>query len=75
MAVYFLNKKSDCFSKFVAWKALAEKQTRNQVKALRFDNGSEFVSAQFKEFCKREGIHRQYTIPHSTAKWSHGKEE
>jgi transposase InsO family protein len=65
MWVYFLNKKSDCFSKFVAWKYLVEKQTGKQVKALRSDNGGEFVSTQFKELCKREGIHRKYTTPYT----------
>jgi IS30 family transposase len=65
MWVYFMNKKSYCFSKFVAWKSVEEKETGKQVKALRFDYGCEFVSTYFKEFCTREGIHRQYTTPYT----------
>ena len=43
MRVFFMNNKS-CFSKFVTWKYLVEKQTSKQLKALGSDNGGEFVS-------------------------------
>ena len=39
--IYFMEKKDQTFSKFLEFKALVEKDTGNQVKALRSDNGGE----------------------------------
>lgn len=39
-----------------------ENQTSKKVKCLRIDNGLEFFSREFNEFCKEEGIARQYII-------------
>ena len=33
--------------------------------ALRSDNGGEFISAEFKEFCSAEGIRRELIAPHN----------
>ena len=46
-----MQKKSDTFAKFCEFKALAEKESGKKVKALRSDNGVEFISAEFKDFC------------------------
>lgn len=43
-------KKDETFSKFVEFKALVEKETDKKVKALRSENGGEYVSNDFKEF-------------------------
>jgi IS30 family transposase len=42
-----------------------EKDSRKQVKALRSDNGGEYISNEFKEFCSREGIRRELIMPHN----------
>jgi transposase InsO family protein len=44
------------------FKALTENQTGKLLKALRFDRGGEFSSWNFKEFCDKHGIKREYTI-------------
>ena len=41
-------KKDETFSKFVEFKALVEKETGKKVKALRSDNGVEYISNGFK---------------------------
>ena len=61
--VYFLKHKNEVFVKFKQWKAMIEKQTGRSVKTLRSDNGGEFYSKKFDEFCKTEGIVRHYTVP------------
>ena len=61
--VYFLKNKSEAFSKFKEWKILIENQTGRKVKRLRTDNGLEFCSNEFNDFCKKEGIARHLTIP------------
>jgi len=35
------------------------------VKALRSDNGGEFISGKFKDFCSAEGIRRELIAPHN----------
>ena len=51
-----MQKKSETFSKFCEFKALVEKESGNQVKALWSDNGGEYISRKFKYFCRKEGI-------------------
>jgi transposase InsO family protein len=42
-----------------------EKESGKQVKALRSDNGGEYISNEFKDFCSREGIRRELIAPHN----------
>ena len=35
------------------------------MKALRSDNGGEFISGEFKDFCSAEGIRRELIAPHN----------
>ena len=60
-----MQKKSDTFAKFCEFKALVEKESGKKVKALRSDNGGEFISAEFKDFCSAEGIRRELIAPHN----------
>jgi hypothetical protein len=61
--VAFLKEKSEALEKFKVFKALTENQTGKRLKAVRFDRGGEFSSGNFKEFCDKNGIKREYTIP------------
>ena len=35
------------------------------MKALRCDNGGEYISNEFKDFCRKEGIQRELIAPHN----------
>ena len=59
---YILKHKSDVFEKFIEWKAMVEKQTGKKLKKLRSDNGGEYLSEQFTNYFKKEGICRELTI-------------
>jgi hypothetical protein len=49
--VYFLKLKSEVFDKFLAYKALVEKQSGHQIQRLRTDNGGEYVNNNFTNYC------------------------
>ena len=51
--IFFMQKKSETYSKFCEFKALVEKELGKQVKALRSDNGDEYISSEFKDFCSK----------------------
>ena len=72
-----MQKKDQTFSKFCEFKSLLEKESRNKVKALRSDNGGEYISNKFKDFCSKEGIRRELIAPNNvpTAKCGCGEEE
>lgn len=61
--IFFMWKKDDTFSKFLEFKALVEKEIGKKVKALRSDNGGEYMSNVFKNLCEIEGIQRELTTP------------
>ena len=48
-----MQKKSDTYSKFCEFKALVEKELGKQVKALRSDNGGEYITKKFKDFYRK----------------------
>jgi hypothetical protein len=44
---------------------MIERQTDRKVKVLPTDNGGEFCSAAFNDYCRQEGIVGQHTIPYT----------
>jgi len=63
--IFFMQKKSETYSKFCEFKALVEKESRKKMKALRSNNGGEYISDEFKDFCKAVGIRRELITPHN----------
>ena len=60
-----MQKKDQTFTKFCEFKALVEKESGKNVKALRSDNGGEYVSNEFKNFSAAEGIKQGLMTPHN----------
>jgi len=60
-----LKKKDEVFSWFCHFKALIENQTEKRIKILRIDNGNEYESNEFHDFCKEVGIKRETTTPYT----------
>jgi hypothetical protein len=73
--IFFMQKKDQTFAKFCEFKALVEKDTGRKVKALRSDNGGEYVSNEFKNLCASEGIQRELIAPitHNRMGWLKGR--
>jgi len=65
MWVYFLKYKSDVFSIFQKFKSLVEKESSCNIITLRTDNGGNFCSSAFSNFCDTHGIKRQLTTPYT----------
>eukprot|EP01018_Ginkgo_biloba_P021889 Gb_29350 [translate_table: standard] len=63
--VYFLKEKSKAFMKFVEFRAMEERQSGYKLRILHSDNGGEYISNEFNDFCKKIRIHKQYTIPYT----------
>ena len=59
--VAFLRNKSDAFGAFKEWLVLVERETGKKLKTLRADNGGEYLSNEFKSFCKEHGIRLETT--------------
>ena len=59
--IYFLKKKDEAFKWFHTFKALVENQTEKRIKVLRTDNGTEYESNEFNNFCREAGIKRETT--------------
>ncbi|KAK8916713.1 hypothetical protein KSP39_PZI022778 [Platanthera zijinensis] len=63
--IYFLQQKSEAYTKFREFKALAEKESGHSLKCLRTDRGGEFTSQEFQDYCRSLGITRELTSPYS----------
>ncbi|KAE8698964.1 Alpha-glucan water dikinase [Hibiscus syriacus] len=66
--VYPIKKKSDVFSTFKNFKARVELDSGNKIKCFRTDNGGEYTSEEFDDFCRKEGIKRQFTVANTPKK-------
>uniref|UniRef100_A0A2N9HU52 Integrase catalytic domain-containing protein n=1 Tax=Fagus sylvatica TaxID=28930 RepID=A0A2N9HU52_FAGSY len=63
--VYLLKNKSDTFTTFQQFKAMAEKHYNSSIHFLRTDCGSEFTSTAFNSYCATFGIIHHLTCPHT----------
>ena len=61
--MYVLKHKSEVLQKFKEWKALVETSSGHKLKILRTDNGGGYCSKEFEEYCKREGVRHELTVP------------
>ncbi|CAH9125759.1 unnamed protein product [Cuscuta epithymum] len=61
--VYFLKNKSDVFNTFKKFKATVENETNLKIKCLKSDNGGEYSSTEFVEYCAEQGIRMLKTVP------------
>jgi hypothetical protein len=61
--VYCILQKYDVFDTFRKWKDLVENEARKRLKCLRSDNGGEYCSKEFDDYCSYHGIHREKKVP------------
>jgi transposase InsO family protein len=63
--VYLLKSKDEVFNKFKEFKALIENLSERKIKILKSDNGGEYTSKEFVNYCKDVGIKRELTTPYN----------
>jgi hypothetical protein len=65
-----MKTKDEVFSQFQEFRAQVENQTGKKIKVLRSDNGGEYTSNDFKDFCKEAGIKREIdSLIQPSTKW------
>ena len=63
--VYFLKNKSEVLEKFIDFNAFVETATVSKIKALRSDNGGEYIKLEIFQICAENGINIQHTVPYT----------
>jgi hypothetical protein len=62
--VFFIKSKNEVLQRFKEITALI-KQQHGMLGTLRSDNGGEYVSNAFRNFCNTNGIQQQFTVPYT----------
>jgi transposase InsO family protein len=65
--IYFLKTKEsdEVLDRFKEFKALVENWTGRRIRVLHLDNGGEYISGGFVDFCGRARIKRESTVPYN----------
>jgi len=63
--LYFIREKNQVLTMFIKFKNLVENQTNQKIKALRTDNGREYINTNFKNYLEKCGIVHQTTTPYT----------
>jgi transposase InsO family protein len=61
-AICFLGKNSEAFKNLNIYKEMFENEMDSKIKCLRSDNGGEFNSKEFMDFCSKNEIKRQFFV-------------
>lgn len=62
--IYFMRQKSEVFGHFKTFESLISTQLSRKIKVLRSDNGTEYLSLEFQNFCKEKGIIHERSAPY-----------
>lgn len=65
MWTYLLKNKSEAFDAFKRFRMLVENSPGKKIRILRMDNGGEFTSKEFVNYCEEAGINRNFPAPYS----------
>jgi transposase InsO family protein len=65
MWVRLLSTKDEATAAVNDWQALVEKETGRVLRVLHTDNGGEFTSVEFGEWCAGRGVRRHLSAPYS----------
>jgi transposase InsO family protein len=60
--VFLLKNKSEDFENFNIYKEMVDNEIDSKIKCLRSNNGGEFTSKEFMEYCNNHGIKRQFFV-------------
>jgi hypothetical protein len=60
--VFFLKNNSKAFENFKIYKEMVENEMDSKIKCLRSDNGGEFTSKEFMDYCNNHGIKMQFYV-------------
>lgn len=63
--IYFLANKSQVLTKFQHLVNSLRTSTGKTIQALRTDNGGEYTSSAFRDYCLKEGIAREFAPPYT----------
>lgn len=63
--IYCMQNKSDVLEKFMEFVEMAESYHGCKISKLRSDNGGEYTSKDFKNYCKSKGIQISYTAAYN----------
>ena len=64
-AVYFIAHKNEALSFFVNFTQDVVIPLGLRVRRLRTDNGKEYVNSDFRDYCKTNGVEKNFTPPHT----------
>jgi len=67
--IYFLTKKSDVFSSYLAFEAWLKNQYNVRIKKLRSDRGGEYLSREFTNHLQKKGTTRRLIV-HDTPEYN-----
>jgi transposase InsO family protein len=62
--IFFLESKDEVFKHFQSLALRLNNEHPNCLKAIRSDNGTEFMNSSFDQFCLEYGVDQQFSTPH-----------
>jgi transposase InsO family protein len=63
--IYFLKTKDEVFDRFHEFRTLVENQTGRKIQVLRSNNGGEYTSKEFVDYCTATGIKKELIVPYN----------